>query len=157
MKDQSGRAKGFAASLSSTVTVKLVAQWCPVCFRQAFGFLTSKPNMLLHFSQSSCSPRSPTAAVGCSHKAVPMPLTSLLLGIHCWEQPPMCPVYLGACDPRQVLYTLHAMDQTCWEKFPGTSSVIAQWSLRVFMEKWGDNQSKPVGKLKKMRSNLSCG
>lgn len=128
-----------------------------MCFREAFGFLTSKPNTLLCFSQSSCSSRSPTAAVGCGHKAVPMPLASLLLGIHFWEQPSVCPVYLGACDPGQVPYTLHAADQTCWEQFPGTSSVIAQWSLRVFIGKWGDNQSKPVGKHKKIRSNLSCG
>lgn len=155
--DQSGRDKEFTAPLCSTAAVKLGAPWCPVCFRQAFGFLTSKPNTLLRFSQSSCSPRSPTAAVGRGHKAVPMPLASLLLGIHFWEQPSVCPVYLGACDPGQVPYTLHAADQTRWEQFPGTSSVIAQWSLRVFIGKWGDNQSKPVGKHKKIRSNLSCG
>lgn len=41
MKSQSGRDKGFAAPLCSTVTVSLGAQGCPVCFRHAFGFLTS--------------------------------------------------------------------------------------------------------------------
>ena len=91
-----------------------------------------------------CSPHSYTTAAHSGSKDVPMPLTSCFLTDSSGNSQ-LCALWTWEQSWASASY------QTSWKPFPGTTSVVAQWYFQVFIGKWGYNQSKPIGKHKKIR------